>query len=229
MGRWRNWLTYLEWHQSLTSVDWCHPVRQAKYINLRSSTWLQSSRHGENNLMHLYITMGGARSCYSIQVLSSEQHLQSKFNLLYCRIIWKNGLQYFVNKSKMSNHRQKISLGHNDFWHVRTFLFNMIERIWRTYFICCASITSWHAQIFKLHMKIFNLEKHTYTYAPFVALIHHLEEFCKWAVITMVATFVTVVIRLLVIECFMIVIIIIKRKIFGTYGQLKFFFQSHFC
>ena len=91
---------------------------------------------------------------------------------------------------------------------------NVLHRLRIHYFLTRSNIQNAYEDIC--------FRKHTYTYAPFVALIHHLEEFCKWAVITMVATFVTVVIRLLVI-------IIIKRKIFGTYGQLKFFFQSHFC
>ena len=85
----------------------------------------------EKILMHLCITVGGARSCYSLPVSLSSQHLQSHFNLLQCWIFEKVSCNTLSTNQKCQTAGRRFPRATTIFVTSEPFLFDMIERIRR--------------------------------------------------------------------------------------------------
>ena len=142
-------------------------------------------------------------------------------NSIYCNAEYlKNILQYFVNKSKMTNPCWRFP------W--ATIIFVTSEPfcwIWLKGYKVCASLVAYpllfdtlkYSNYVSMHLIYTNI----HTYAPFVTLIRHFEWFCNLTFILQVATFVTIVMRLIVMECCFSVNISVTRKVSDAFCCMK--------
>ena len=143
-------------------------------------------------------------------------------NSIYCNAEYlKNILQYFVNKSKMTNPCWRFP------W--ATIIFVTSEPFcltWLKGYKICASLVAYPLLLTRSNIQIIfqcilSTQTYIHTYAPFVTLIRHFEWFCNLTFILQVATFVTIVMRLIVMECCFSVNISVTRKVSDAFCCMK--------